>query len=73
MIGEVFDLVAQPVSVEGFQGLDNAGMQRPPPLLEKAAIGHLLGQDVFEGEGPLRLQARLVEQLGSLKVCQALL
>jgi hypothetical protein len=72
-VRQAFDLVAHPVPGESLQRLDNAGMQCPPPLLEKAAIGHLVRQGVPEGEGPLGHHARLIEQVGGLKVHESLL
>jgi hypothetical protein len=73
MVRQVFDLYDLLVPSTGFQGFDNASMQRTPPLVEEAAIGHLVRQGVFEGVDLLGHQARLVEQLGALEVHQALL
>ena len=36
-------------AIERFDGLDDAGVQRAPPLLEQAAVGHLVGERVLEG------------------------
>jgi hypothetical protein len=33
MVSQVFDLFGEPVPGECLEGLDNPGMQRPPPLL----------------------------------------
>ena len=35
MVGQPFHLLGHPVPGERLQGLDDAGMQRPPPLLEQ--------------------------------------
>src|SRR5438128_11460703 len=43
-------------------------MQHPPPLLEEAHVGYLMGQGVLEGVFALGEQARLVEKLGCLEV-----
>jgi len=32
MVGQALDLLDHPVPSERLQGLDNAGMQHPPPL-----------------------------------------
>jgi hypothetical protein len=48
-------------------------MQRPPPLLEQTAVGHLVGQGMLEGVFALWKEARLVEELGGLEVCEATL
>ena len=56
---------------ERLEGLDDAGMQHPPPLLEQTAVGHLVGQGVLEGVLALGEEARLVEELGRLEVRQA--
>ena len=49
MMGQAFDLLGHPVPGERLQGLDDAGMQRAPPLLEQRLVGHLLGEGVLEG------------------------
>ena len=71
MVRQAFDLLGHPVPSERLQGLDDAGMQRPPPLLEQAAVGHLVGQGVLEGVLALGEEARLVEELGRLEVREA--
>ena len=71
MVGQAFDLLGQPVAGERLEGLDDAGVQRPPPLLEQAAVGHLVGEGVLEGVLALGKEARLVEELGRLEVRQA--
>ncbi len=42
-MGQAFDLLGHPVSGERLQGLDDAGMERSPPLLYERFIGHLDG------------------------------
>jgi hypothetical protein len=49
MVRQPFHLLGQAVRVERFKGLDDAGMQHTPPLLEQTAIGHLMGEGVLEG------------------------
>jgi hypothetical protein len=71
MVGQAFDLLGQAVSIEGLQGLDNAGMERSPPLLEEAAVGHLVGQGVLESVGQLGEKTRLIEELRRLEVSEA--
>jgi hypothetical protein len=43
-------------------------VQPPPSLLEETAIGHLVGEGVFEGILPLGEEACLVEELGPLEL-----
>ena len=68
MVGEPFDLLGHPSPSEGFQGHDDAGMEHPPPLLEQAPIGHLVGEGVLEGVFWLGKKACLVEELGGLQM-----
>ena len=70
MVGQAFDLLG-PRSGERLEGLDDAGMQRPPPLQEETAIGHLVGEGMLEGVGRLGEQTCLVEELRRLEVGQA--
>ena len=71
MVRQAFDLLGHPVPGERLQGLDDAGMQRAPPLLQEAAIGHLVGEGVLEGVLALGEEPRLIEKLGGLQVGQA--
>ena len=71
MVRQAFDLLGQAVPGERLEGLDDAGVQRPPPLLQQAAVGHLVGEGVLEGVVALGEEARLVEELGGLEVRQA--
>ena len=57
-------------SAEPFDGVDNPGVQGSPPLLEQAAVGHLVGQGVLEGVCELREEAGFVEELGGLEVAE---
>src|SRR5262249_8348061 len=67
VVGQAFGLLSYPVPSESFQGPDDARMQRPPPLLEEAAVGHLVRQGVLEGVFQLGEEARLVQKLRSLE------
>ena len=71
MVRQAFDLLGHPVPGERLQGRDNAGMQHPPPLLQQAAVGHLLRQGVLEGVDQLGEQTRLVQELGVLEMREA--
>ena len=68
MVRQAFDLLGHPVPSERLQGLDDAGMEHPPPLLQQAAIGHLVRQGVLEGVFVLGEEARLVQELRGLEV-----
>ena len=46
---QAFDLLGHPVPGERLEGLDNAGMQHPTPLLQETAVGHLVREGVLEG------------------------
>ena len=48
-------------------------MEHPPSLLEQAAVGDLVREGVLEGVARLGEELRLVEELGRLQVCQAVL
>jgi hypothetical protein len=59
MMRQTFDLLGHPVPGECLEAFDNAGMQRPPPLLEQTPIGHLVRQGMLEGVFRLRKEARV--------------
>ncbi len=68
MLGEAFDLLGQPLPGERLQSLDNAGMEHPPPLLQEAPVGHLVGEGMLEGILVVGKEPCLVEELGRLEV-----
>jgi hypothetical protein len=43
VVGELFDLVSEPVGSEPFEGFHNTGVEGAPPLLEETLVHHLLG------------------------------
>src|SRR5262245_65513521 len=59
MVCQLFYVLGQPVSIEPFDGLDNARMQDSPPLLQETSVGHLVRQGVLEGVCQLGEEARL--------------
>jgi hypothetical protein len=71
MVRQTFDLLGYAVRSQRFEGLDNAGMEHPPPLLEEAAVGDLMGEGVLEGVFALRKETCLVDKLRRLEVRQA--
>jgi hypothetical protein len=70
MVRQRFHLFGHAFPGDRLRGLDDAGMQRASPFLEQRFVGHLLGEGVPEGILPLGEQARLIEKLGPLKLCQ---
>jgi hypothetical protein len=50
------------------KGLDDAHVQEAPPLLDEAAVGHLVREGMLEGIDSLGDKARLVEELARLQV-----
>ena len=79
MVGQTFYLVrASPRSHLGhlapdkrLQSFNDAGMQRPPSLLQQATVGDLVRQGVLEGVLAFREEACLIEELGRLEVREA--
>ena len=70
-MGQAFDLLGHPLRRERLEGLDNARVQRPPPLQQEAAVGHLVRQGMLEGVFRLGEQAGLIQELRRLEVRQA--
>jgi hypothetical protein len=48
-------------------------MERPPPLWQEAAVGHLVGQGVLEGVLDPGKEASLIEELSGLQLSEAVL
>ena len=70
MVRQPVDLLGEPLRRQPFEGLDNAGVQRTPPLLEDSPIGYFVRQGVLEGVFQVREQVGLVEELGRLQMRQ---
>src|SRR5436309_14122619 len=68
MMSQPFDLLSHPLPGEHLEGLDDAGMEHPTPLLQETAIGHLMSQGVLEGVFALGKESRLIQELGRLEM-----
>ena len=68
--GQAFDLLGQALAVRASRASTMRRMEDPPALLGQAAVGHLVGQGVLEGEFTLGEEPRLVDELG-LQVVEA--
>ena len=68
VVGQPLDLLGEALGREPLDGLDDAGVQGAPPLLEQALVGHLVGERVLERVLEVGEEARLVEELGGLEV-----
>ena len=67
VVGEPLDLLREAIGVKRLDSLDDPRVQRAAPLLEQAAVGHLMGERVLERVLEIREEARLVEKLGRLE------
>ena len=67
------DLVDASVGVEGFETLDNPGMQSPALFLEEAAVDNLVCQGVLKGVHRLGKGLFLIEDLGVLEDTEVLI
>ena len=66
MMHEALHLFGEAVRVERFDGLYEAGMEGPPPLLKEALISHLIGEGVLEHVNELGEEVGLIDELGCL-------
>ena len=71
VVGEPLDVLGQPIGIEPLDHLDDPRMQLTASLLQKSSVGHLVRERVLEAEFEVRKEARLVEELGGLKVGEA--
>ena len=70
VVGQALDVLGKSVGIERLDGGDDARVQRLAAFLEKAAVGHLMGQGVLERVLQRREQARFVEEFRRLKMGQ---
>src|SRR5262249_57073790 len=70
VVGQPLDLLGGAVAGDRLDRLDDVGVERPPPLLEQAAVGDFVGERVLEGVLEVGKEARLVEELGGLQMAE---
>ncbi len=68
VLRQPLDMLAEAIGVERLDRRHDPGVQRAPPLVEHAAVGHLVGERVLEGVFEIGEEARLVEELGGLQM-----
>src|SRR5215813_7751685 len=73
MMRQPVDLVDESVGVEGFEALDNPGVQGPPSFLEEAAVDDLVCQGMLEGVHRLGKGLFLIEELSVLEYTEVLM
>ena len=66
-MSESIDVLGEAVGIERLDGLDDPGVEGAPPVLEQAAVRHLVGQGVLEGVLEVGKEASLVEKLAGLE------
>ena len=71
-MGETIDVLRQPIRVEPLENGNEPGMNGASPLLEHAAVGHLVGEGVLERVLGRREEPGLVEELRGLQPRQAI-
>src|SRR4051794_14051559 len=72
MISKPLDLFDAAIGVEAFHGAQDRRVERPPPDLQQAAVGDLVGERVLEGVLLLGKETHLVQELRGLQARQAL-
>ena len=66
MVRQPLDLLGHPLGRQRLESFDNAGMQRPAPLLQETSVGHLMREGVLKRIFALGEQPGLIEKLGGL-------
>jgi len=71
VMSQAFDLLREPLRVQRLDRLHDASVQSSPPVLQDAPVGHLVRERMLEGVFEVREDARLVQELGGLKMTQS--
>ena len=71
VMGEPLDLLAQAIPVERLDRVDDPRVKRAAALLEQTAVRDLVRERVLEGVLEIRIEPRLVEELGGLQVVES--
>ena len=64
---QALDVLGQPVGIEGFDLVDDPGVERSTPVVGEARVGDLVRQGVVDRVHDLGQRARLVQELAGLK------
>ena len=67
---EPLDVLAEPITMNSLDRLDDAPVYRATALLQKSPVGDLVGQRVLEGVLEIGEQRGLVQELGRLQLRQ---
>jgi len=67
MVGEALDVFRTAIGVEMLDGICDSRVQGSPPFLEKAGVGDVVRERVFEGELEIGEETRFVDELRSLE------
>ena len=67
MVGQLLDVLGQPVGIEPLEGFDDPAIEGSPPILEQAAIGHVVSQGMLEGVLEVWEDPGLVQELCGLQ------
>ena len=68
MMREHLDDLAQPVGMQPLDRLHDGGVKGAPPILQQAAISHVVGERVLERVLEIGEQTRFVEELRRLQL-----
>src|SRR5215467_5955368 len=71
MVGQLIDVVLQPVSIERLDGGDDVGVKSAPLLLNESPIGNVVGERMLEYVHQAGEQLCLVEKLCDLEMSEA--
>jgi hypothetical protein len=66
MVGEALDVFGPAIGVQTLDGVCDSRVQSPPPLLEEAGIGDVVGKGVLEGKFEVGEETRFIHQLRRL-------
>src|SRR5438132_1830637 len=70
MVAQSLDVLGEAVGIETFDHLYDPRVKRSPALIEQSAVRDLVSERVLEGILEVRIEAGLVEELGSLQVVE---
>ena len=71
MVGQLLGVLGEPVGIRRLDGFDDPGVQGATAVLKQAAVGHVVGEGVLEGQFRIREEARLVYKLRGLEPSEA--
>src|SRR5262249_52995596 len=71
MVCESINVLGEAISIPGLDGVHDPSVKLPAPIVQHAAVCHLMGERMLEGVLGVRIETSLVEEFGGLQAAKS--